>query len=263
MAGEIDIRCACADDAEGIVDVVRCGIDPELLDLTIYGCDGIGRYVRDQILARGSGSDTAYTVACEGPRVVGCAELRLVRDGLFLNYISVKPELRSGGLGGRLLLRAIEDSGRSTEGRMALDVFDHNDRARGWYDRLGFVYGDTSEWWEAPLGQGRQRRGALICGYPQAVACHERFGFGQFRVQTEQGEYDIGLLGAGWFRLTAPAVLQDAPALTALRAVDGVRRLLVIAPVASAAGCMPAGSNRVAVSHRLHTEIHEVARLLA
>lgn len=262
MADEVHIRPARPDEATGIVDVVRCGIDPELLDLTIYGCDGIGRYVLDQILARGSGSDTTYTVACEGPHVVGCAEMRLVRDGLFLSYISVRPELRSRGLGGLLLLRAIEQSGRDQEGRIALDVFEHNDRARRWYDRLGFRHEGTSEWWEAPLIGAGPRREALIGGYPQAIACHDRFGFGRFRVVTERGDYDIGLLGRGWFRLTSPGALLDAPALGALRAVDDARRLLVVAPGGSAVSHMPSGSRQVAVIHRLHTKIHELARLL-
>ena len=262
MAQEVHIRPARPDEATGIVDVVRCSIDPELLDFTIYGCDGIGRYVLDHILARGSGSDTTYTVACEGMHVIGCAEMRLDRDGLFLRYISVRPELRSRGLGGLLLLRAIEESGRGREGCIALDVFEHNDGARRWYDRLGFVCEGTAEWWEAPLNGAGPRREAIIGGYPQAMACHRRFGFGRFRVVTERGEYDVGLLGRGWFRLTSPEVLLDAPALGALRAVDDARRLLVIAPGEAAANHMPSGSRLVAVSHRLHSNINELARLL-
>ncbi len=91
----IGIRSAIIEDAAGIVDVVRSGIDPRLIGATIYGCEGVEHYIRHQIAARELGADTVYTVACEKERVVGCVELRLKPREIFLNYISLLPEMRS------------------------------------------------------------------------------------------------------------------------------------------------------------------------
>ncbi len=261
--GSYNIRPARVEDAPQIVDVVRSGIDPDLVEMTIYGCRGIGAYVVEQIQARPNGGDTLYTVACDGANVLGCVEMRLLPQGLFLNYISVLPEVRSMGLGPRLLSAAIEGSGRAGLQTISLDVFEHNTRAREWYERLGFELEDASEWWQIAPERSSAASGSLVVGWPQARVCWERFGFGQFRLVAENGGYDVGLLGDRWFRLTQPEALSDRSVLSALRAIDSSRGVLAIVSAGSVSAGLRKTWRQAAGSHRLHATITQVARSVA
>lgn len=257
-----EIRRARVEDAGGIVAAVRSGIDPDLLGTMIYGCDGIDRFVEDQIGICECGADTAYTVAAAGDTIAGCVELRLMPGELFLNYISILPGYRSSGLGRRLLAEAILAANREEARAMSLDVLDHNRRARAWYERLGFEYRQSLVWWDVDLCGREGAPEALVCGYPQALAGQERFGFGQFRLVTPRGEYAVGLLGRDWFRLTQPEALADSSVASALSGLGRRRRVLAVVPDTARAGWHTGHGRIMAGSHRLHADINKLLRSL-
>lgn len=224
-------------DAPGIAAAIGSGFAPEILAATIYGCEGIAKFIASQISLPQAVADTRYTVA--EPRdsasemvagcshlVAGCVEMRCFPDALFLNYISLLPQYRAAGMG-KALLRAAIAQCREAQGEMLLDVLLHNEVARGWYQRLGFVDQHGSEWWEIHPERGEASPG-FVSGFPHAEACQREFGFSQLNVTTADGNYAIGRIGLDWFRVTTPEALADPAVAATLVALDPNRRLLAL-----------------------------------
>ncbi len=253
---DIDIRPARPDDAPGIVEAIRSGIEPNMLDKLIYGCAGIVDYVRDQINSADLGSDTVYTVASLDDRVIGAVELRLWPGAIFINYISMLPQFRSMGLGKDLLGTATRFAADDGASELLLDVMDTNKEARRWYDRLGFVEVEASAWSAVEIIDAAAESQALVSGYPQARACWRRYGFGQFTVVTAKTKVGVGLLGRKWFRVTEAAGLGDPSLHSALRRMDASRKILTILPLHEQDGVCSSSDNyrRLATSHRLKAQ---------
>lgn len=226
-------RPARPEDAPGIVDVVRSGFSAAELDLMIYGCRGIQRFVALQLARLASGADTVYTVAeAAGGRVAACVELRLTPSATYLNYISVTAKLQASGLGRRVLLAALRPDAVPS-GVISLDVFERNLPAIAWYERLGFERVSTGEWWSLPLPAVVPEPAsppAVVSGYPQAAVCHEAFGFSQVTLMTPLGSYAVGRIAERWLRLTDPAALADPGVPAVLRRLGNRRILAVSAP---------------------------------
>ena len=231
MPDDIVIRPAKPKDAGDIVEIIRSGMEPDLLPMLIYGCSGIRSYVADQICASQCCSDAIYYVACSYEKPVGCVEFRLLPSTLFLNYISILPEYRAMGLGRKMLAKSISLSTQIIHPQnMILDVMGINTKARKWYANLGFSHDHTQVWYVMPLDTAGHSEKAFISGYPQAKACHERFGFSQFRVITSTAEYTVGMMGENWFRITQPEAMADDALHGTLLKIDPSRRLLAILP---------------------------------
>ncbi len=263
MSDSLEIRLARVEDAGGIVAAIRSGFEPEILDMCIYGCSGIERYVRDQVYAQHLGGDTQYTVAVEGDTVAGCIEIRRLAESLFLNYISILPEYRAHGLGKRLLRAGLQIARSPEKTRMELDVLEHNTIALNWYEGLGFRKEKTTIWWDLPLGGAADALPEKLVGYPQARACWDEFGFSQLTAQTPSGIYPIGLLGEHWFRLTVPAALTDPVLMAILRRLDGRRRILALLAEGELPAAVEANARQVARTQRMWIELDDLEEELS
>ncbi len=214
----------------GDIAIFLANAFPESIrELTIYGCPGISNYVEAQIRARHCGADTLYTVALDESRVVGCVEMRRLPRELCLNYIAVASANRVQGLGRRLLKAALDAPECHAYQTLSLDVFDSNQIALRWYQRLGFQLLHTSDWYVITHQQTTEAREGFLVGYPQAEAVHDRFGFSQFRLVTSQGDYSVGRLGSKWFRLTQTKALSDEELCFSLARLDATRGVFLIA----------------------------------
>ena len=172
-----DVRFVPAepDDASGIVATILEGCAPHLRQLVLYGCSGAVRYVAAQISIQHAGGETHYTVARSQGRLLGLAEFRRLPQFLFLNNIAVRSEARGQRVATRLLREAILLAGQKHDRVVALDVFEDNALALGWYKRLGFSAQSTTTWYTSRLGPGEVSP-VVISGYAQAEACQEAFG---------------------------------------------------------------------------------------
>lgn len=259
MADELELRRATIDDATAIVDIIRSGFAPALLDKFIFGCAGISRYVREQIIASDQDGDTRFTVAARGGTPIGCCELRRLRDRLFLNYIAVLPDARSAGLGRRLLHAGIERTAGASHSSISLDVIEDNRVAVDWYRSLGFERSHATEWWELPIEASSVDTGACVTGLPQAAACQEAFGFSRVTVTTATGTWEVGLLGTHWFRITEPGALGDPSLLATLHRLDPARELLALLPE----GALLSSAHRATRATGTHRMTMDLAALRA
>lgn len=227
MTATWEIAAAEPPAAAGIVETIREGFEPALLQLFIYGCQGVERFVAQQIAVQEQGGDTHYTVARDAHRVLGCVELRRIQEGLFLNYVAIRRDCRAQGLAARLLHRAIELAGQPTCQTLTLDVLEGNQLARDWYARLGFRERSWTAWFRLPLGLDTPAP-VSIQGFAQAQACQQVYGFSRFQVASAGRAHDVGRLGTEWFRLTSRDALRAPGLRAALRGLDPERQILLL-----------------------------------
>lgn len=230
MSGPV-VRPARSDEAPDIVELVRGGFEPSVLECTIYGCHGVANYVARQLSLPPSLASTVYFVAELRGALVGCIEMRRDEGQLFPNYISVQRSFRHRGIGSLLFGRALELATLASSREVQLDVFTGNAVALNWYEGLGFERVSTSQWWditprtpEAPLGPP-----AMVLGFPQAELCHQSFGFSQVEVVAGNRVFPVGRLGSKWFRVTGPDALLVPAFKAALRRLDRRRHVLLLA----------------------------------
>lgn len=224
----INIRLAQPGDGAGIVASVQSGFDRSLLSAFLYGACGMADYIDTQIAMRDWKCDTIFSVACDDDKVVGSVELRSVGQDVFLNYIALLPDYRSKGLGAKLLKTALEMYDISDKKDIFLDVLTTNTLAKNWYERMGFQTDYFMTWWSLPLEKSSKKPNGMVAGYPQCCACYDRFGFGQFRLITAGGDYNVGLMCTDWFRIVQPSALIDPDVPASLNKVDSSRRILSI-----------------------------------
>ena len=258
---DIELRAARPDDAAAIVALIREGFEPGLLELTIYGCDDVERYVRVLIEGRQRGVDTTFVVAADGDGLVGAAEMRRLGERQFLNYVAVTTGLRARGLGSALLGAAIEVSRRPGQRTLELDVLADNEVAIGLVSRsrLRRELGDRMVDARA-AGGGSLVAGARSPAGPRRSPRSGHSGSPRSRSAVSEGDYRIGLLGHDWFRIADAAALAE-PALGAtLAALDPERSLLALVPPGTLAA--PVAQQR-ATMVRMWAGLDAVARRIA
>jgi ribosomal protein S18 acetylase RimI-like enzyme len=224
------INNALPEDAGEIVAVIAGALEADILDKTLYSSSGITRYIRELIAACTLGGESAFLVARRGVTIAGVADLRRTPDALFLNYLAVRADHRSQGIAAGLLSYALRKLEPALP-KMRLDVFESNVQARRWYERLGFVVEQATEWWRLPLPQPGDSCEAVLTDYPQSQASQQAFGFSRLGVRTPRGSYSVGRLGEKWWRVDSAAALEDNQLLSLLARLDPRREMLALIPV--------------------------------
>jgi ribosomal protein S18 acetylase RimI-like enzyme len=259
-ADAFSLRRARPAEAVLVAALFRTSIPAPLQSYAPAGQSGFACYLRDAMRERDVPRRPArFTVAVrrqlpQQTRVAGAAEWRVQDDGgLLLNHISVHPSARGQGLGRALVRRGVRAalqqapgaSGSSSSqkqppvaagGPVRLDVFAGEERARDWYERLGFERKSTRAWCTCALPPSCSTAPAYaLSGLHDAAERHRRWGFSSFTLRRPGRCYEVGRLGRALFRTTAPALLHDSSALKALALLPPTRRrLLVLGPARQA-----------------------------
>ncbi|BDG08531.1 GNAT family N-acetyltransferase [Anaeromyxobacter paludicola] len=248
------VEAPAPSDAEAIVALLREGFDPPVLELALYGCPGVERFVAEH-LRMGELSPYRYRVIRGRGGLLGVAEFRLREATLFLNYVAVSPAARGAGAGNALLRSMVAEARALGLAELALDVFTFNAGPLAWYERLGLrAQGERSFFVGAP----RPDEAAppfRVPDLPQADAVHARFGFSELTLERPGRSLRVGRLGAGFFRLAGLRDATDAALHACLRRLDPGRRL-----VAAVEGGPPAppGWEPRGVSRRMGVALEEV-----
>ena len=224
---EIVVRTACRRDASAIVRVLQNHLPKESLCLGTCGSPKLVKFIKDVLSLQCATVSPSFYVATSGGyrKLVGACEARRIPRGIFINAISVRPTNRGAGVGTRLLWQAIGNACGRAPKDVVLDVGVNNTRARGWYERIGFVEQSRVNWFSARL-RNSPVGGCWAEELEQCLISHKTYGFGKFRVISETGTSIFGMLGTKWFKLL-DGEKQLSPQVEGLLAqLDPRRRLL-------------------------------------
>lgn len=215
-------------DSEQIVDVIRRGFEPRLLEAMIYGCHGVANFVEDHIRL-GPYSPYMYVVVkASDRRLMAAAEFRITTGTLFLNYIAVSPDAQGQGLAASMIGYAACEALQEGLKRFSLDVFTTNTKALALYTRLGLLPEMDRTFWVCRTGDDPPKPGFTSPDFSQAESTQLRLGFSEFTLQSNAEAVRIGRLGRTYFRVPIESFGTNNGWLATLRALDPSRRLLVI-----------------------------------
>jgi [ribosomal protein S18]-alanine N-acetyltransferase len=79
-----------------------------------------------------------YVLRVDGGAVAGFCAFWKVVDQIHINNLAIRPELRRGGLGARLLTCVLDEAARLGASHATLEVRRSNEPARRLYERAGF-----------------------------------------------------------------------------------------------------------------------------
>ena len=219
-------------DAHLIPKLIGSGMKKDIFPLTIFSSNGYEVYIKNLLTLPEKNRRVKLYGAFVDDRLAGYTEWRVFEEGLFLNNIYVFPEYQRFGIGKSLLVkhgnRLLDEYGKH---KMSLDVFDHNEEAISWYEKIGFVRNDSTYWYigEQPaLARSNCTYDCYIENYPNAKAEHEAYEFSMFTCSTKNGVYQIGKLNNQFYRLTDSNALYDHDLLNCLLQLDSKRKLLLL-----------------------------------
>lgn len=216
-------------DIADAVSLVRASFDKSVLPLMIYGQQGIGEYIADLLPRPGAVPSREYLTARDlNGRLIGFAEFDVRnRKIIHLSYICVSALTRGQGVATRLIDDLIGSHPEAEQ--LQLDVFSSNDAARALYHKLGFIEGDSRYWSTRPIPRSAPCPPLAVADLPITLACLERHGFAMCRIEREEGQLHIGLLGSGVARFQSAANFNDDCLLSSLaRVFPGLERALLI-----------------------------------
>ncbi|MER3424410.1 MAG: hypothetical protein C4293_15525 [Nitrospiraceae bacterium] len=205
----------------------------EYLMYTIYQAPQSVRYLTKSLSWASRHSFDDYFVVYRNGGLAGYYHAFLRGDEWFLNYLAVDPLARGANLG-NALLRHYEDMGRAYGcRRLALEVFEKNERARKWYTRFGYHQASTRIHARLALDSlAREDSFSLIWSRDAwVVACveEELQGFSKIECRCGPGKLALGLIGGHTCKLldVAGITLGDAAHAVGSR-FQGVRNTLIV-----------------------------------
>ena len=226
---KLAFRKAERKDLIQIGKLIRSGFSPRYIEMMIWGCRGAEKYLADLIDIENTICDISNYVGIIDDKIVAVTQLkRNISDRtLHLNYICTDQAYRKKNVGSKLLLHSITEESNIFE-HMALDVFLDNAIASRWYSDLGFNALATREWLVISTKILDSRVG-YVSGLPQSNCCFEEYGFSQFMLSTDKGNYSIGILGENYYRLADVKIIEDLVGISTLFKLAPNREILLIA----------------------------------
>ncbi len=255
-----------------VARLIARSLAADLRRMTIWESPRAGRYV--EALLAGTSPDHAaeFYLLRSGGVASGVAAFRRLEGGAFLNHIYIAPELRGRSLGAGLLAEATRRYlERHGAGWVALEVFAGRPEAeevQAWYQRLGFVERRRWLWWIAPTAAPAPDPGptgeAACENLEDAERQHRAWGFSNLRMRTSGGRiFQVGRLGALYFRLGESEAAGDPQLGAALARLDPARGWLLVVPTLAAPTPGPSDWRLAGESRRLECPAAELLERLA
>ncbi|MEH6992338.1 GNAT family N-acetyltransferase [Neobacillus drentensis] len=219
-------------DAHLIPKLIESGMDKDIFSLTIFSSNRYEAYLENLLTIPEENRRVKLYGAFVGDHLAGYTEWRIFENSLFLNNIYVFPEYQGLGIGKSLLEKhgnkLVVEYGKSN---LTLDVFDNNAEAVRWYEKIGFVKQNSTNWYvgEQPaLTRDNLTYECYIENYPNAEVEQKAYDFSMFTCSTKNGVYQIGRIRNQFYRLTNPESLNNDDLLHFLYQFDPKRKLLLL-----------------------------------
>ena len=247
MNSHINIRNATINDISFIVDIIR-NANKDKLDKIVYGQKGIYKYIESRILDKNL--NTIYRVAELGNKIVGAMELRVHEKALFLNYIAVKSDMKSLGIGKAMMKNLINEKKYKY---LLLDVFKDNKIAYKWYSNIGFKIENCSYWLE--ITGSLNEKINIYSDNDIYTDLYYLNGFDIVKVILQNKKYNVGIMGSHWFRLYEDEV--DENIIRYLKQIEN-RRILYIVRYDKKLEIGNFESKKIKTSYRMRAKIEDI-----
>lgn len=219
---DLKIRLAEKEDIKDIVSLMRDGFS-YITDKIIYGCDGINNFIEDNF----DNETYAYVVAELTDKIIGAVEYRIGENEIILNYIVLDESLR-----GKKLSNLIFESSLTllpAKNKIILDVFTSNSIALKWYEKIGFTATGIVEWNEIKLNPADNNISCFrALNESENIEKFNRYGFSMFQFTDGENNFEAGIMGNNWIRITDGSLLGNPEALNFLSSQFPERRIFTI-----------------------------------
>jgi len=228
-----------------VVRLHRAAFPPDTLVCTIFGAQGVARYLASLLAFPHIQSEHALWGAWDGERLAGYAHFRELPQSWHLNQIAVHPACQGGGVGRLLWERFVVEGRRRGCTCLSLDVEAGSEAVIAWYRRRGLREAGCTWRYERALPPvepgGAGPAGLRLLGWEQAEAWQQRYGFSSFQVLGQGRAWTIGRLGRAFFRAGEPL---PGAVEAVLAEIDPGRSLLLFTPQRlDLPGLIPRGSS--------------------
>lgn len=115
-------------------------------------------------------------IKSEGGAVQGVVAYWELADFLYIEHLAIKKEARCGGIGGKQLMKLLEEMGKPVVLEVELPKGDLEKRRVGFYERLGFAFNEYG-YLQPPLRAGHDLLPLRLMTYPEAIdeVTYERY----------------------------------------------------------------------------------------
>ncbi|WLR61506.1 GNAT family N-acetyltransferase [Guptibacillus hwajinpoensis] len=223
----IKIRPLISEETEKIPSLIQSGIRADIYPLTIYSSEKYKFFVDDTMKQ----AKTKFIGAFHKDTLLGFAEWRLNDVEIFLNNIYIKGSHRGLGIGTQLLEYGLSQFRTPTTRYFSLDVFDNNQNAKLWYERIGMEKQHVTYWHIAKQRRLETNNGlvlASVSNLKDADEQHTKYGFSMLQISTENGNYEIGRITNDYYRIHQSEALSDEQLRLKLNEMNPYRKLLFL-----------------------------------
>ncbi|SUI97317.1 putative acetyltransferase [Sphingobacterium spiritivorum] len=195
MKEDIKIDFAIIDDVESIVSLVRSSFDKSYLEISIYKCKGIASFIITEL--NNQYSPYKYLVAKIGDKIVGFVEFKMFphNSTAFLNMIATDNTHKGLGIAKKIFSYSENYFREQLYSNIQLDVFQSNEVARQWYEKMGFVKEESSYFCQQHIGDASKHiQDILILNLSQFNCLYEKFGFSFLQMSAGEQSFTLGII---------------------------------------------------------------------
>ena len=142
------IRIAGREDVPALAETIRISFRDvaERFRLTLENCPKHPSNCTADWIIRDMARGVSYFVLESDGLISGCVALeRADPDLCYLERLAVLPANRRCGYGHALVERSLTEAGRLGAARVSIGIIAQHTELKHWYQKLGFVEGDTKE----------------------------------------------------------------------------------------------------------------------
>jgi RimJ/RimL family protein N-acetyltransferase len=209
------VRASVTADMDDVAALVRASFPDRLHPFMTYAQSGIATFLsaiaEQPLLFPGH-----RLLTCTDPAgiMAGFAEFRIDGETALLSYICVTPAARRTGAATRMIAHFLSQNPNLT--RLDLDVFEDNEPAVRFYEKMGFVSAARSLWLTRRLPVPADGVAQAI-NPAGALAAFARYGFCEMPVQHNGCQHRLGRIGSRTLRCFAADDFDDEVLLAAVR----------------------------------------------
>ncbi len=186
------VRPMRAADTEAAGRLLAASFTDVLARYLPYAQPGTSRFLRDELARLADSRAKEFLVFADKGQVVGFAEYRLEGPAsAFLSYVCVADWARRRGVATAIMERFLDD--HPILARLELDVFEDNQAARRFYERIGFAAVAESAWYRRPLPTPSDP--IDVPDLAAKLLTHGRYGFSVYEFEWLGENRRVGRIG--------------------------------------------------------------------